>query len=289
MTTAREESARLTDLLRCERHALAEFIVALATFDERRVWAELGHTSLFWFLHRELGLSKSAAFYRKTAAELVQRFPDVVAPLRDGRLCLSSVAELAKVITPENRAEIMPRFFTLSKAEAREIVAELLPADAPPLRDAVTVVAAPASDEALAFGSGDALLATSPSAPPSRGSPANLLRANSAAPDEASPRAPVSKPPAFDVEPLTADLRRLHITVSRRLLEKLDAAGAVLSHSHPVGSSWPRERSAAPTTSWSTTTTPCRSRSAARRPWRTRGSAAGPTRTSTRAGSTGTT
>jgi hypothetical protein len=36
-------------------------------------------------------------------------------------------------------------------------------------------------------------------------------------------------------EPLTADLRRLHVTVSRRFLAKLDAARAALSHSHPDG------------------------------------------------------
>ncbi|HZZ85813.1 MAG TPA: HNH endonuclease [Anaeromyxobacteraceae bacterium] len=33
-------------------------------------------------------------------------------------------------------------------------------------------------------------------------------------------------------DPLTADLRRLHVTVSRRFLEKLEAARAALSHSH---------------------------------------------------------
>jgi hypothetical protein len=54
---------------------MADFLVALADFDRRRLWVELGYSSLFSFLHRELGLSKGAAFYRKTAAELVQRFP----------------------------------------------------------------------------------------------------------------------------------------------------------------------------------------------------------------------
>jgi hypothetical protein len=34
-------------------------------------------------------------------------------------------------------------------------------------------------------------------------------------------------------EPLDADLRRLHVTVSRRLLEKLEAARAALSHARP--------------------------------------------------------
>jgi hypothetical protein len=64
---------------------MADFLVALADFDRRRLWLELGHTSLFAFLHRELGLSAGAAYYRKTAAELIQRLPEVIEPLRDGR------------------------------------------------------------------------------------------------------------------------------------------------------------------------------------------------------------
>jgi hypothetical protein len=35
------------------------------------------------------------------------------------------------------------------------------------------------------------------------------------------------------VEPLTADLRRLHVTVSKRFTQKLEAARDALSHSHP--------------------------------------------------------
>jgi hypothetical protein len=87
MEDAREFSSRLLDLLRREHSALAEFLIALAEFDERRLWLKLGHSSLFTFLHRELGLSKGASHFRKVAAELVQRFPEVVEPLRDGRLC----------------------------------------------------------------------------------------------------------------------------------------------------------------------------------------------------------
>jgi hypothetical protein len=60
MTTAHDLSARLADLLRHERQALAEFLVALAEFDRERVWVELGHASLFSYLHRDLGLSKGA-------------------------------------------------------------------------------------------------------------------------------------------------------------------------------------------------------------------------------------
>ncbi len=96
MTNARDLTARFASLLRREHEAMAEFILAVADFDRCRAWVELGYNGLFPFLHRELGLSKSAAFYRKTAAELVQRFPEIVEPLREGKLCLSSVAELAE-------------------------------------------------------------------------------------------------------------------------------------------------------------------------------------------------
>jgi hypothetical protein len=122
---ARELSHRLADLLRNERNALAEFLLALADFDRERQWVELGHRSLFAFLARDLGLSKGAAFYRMTAAQLVRRHPEVIEPLRDGRLCLTNVVELSKVLTAENLPEILPRFLHLAKLEAKQALAEL--------------------------------------------------------------------------------------------------------------------------------------------------------------------
>jgi len=92
MDNARELAADLLRLLRREQGAMADFLVALADFDDRRLWLKLGHSSLFTFLYRELGLSKGASHFRKTAAELIRRYPEVVEPLRDGRLCISSVS-----------------------------------------------------------------------------------------------------------------------------------------------------------------------------------------------------
>ena len=131
-------AAHLAVLLSAEHHAMAEFLLALADFDRRRAWAELGHASLWAFLHRDLRLSAGAAYHRKAAAELLQRCPEVDAPLRDGRLCLSSVAELAKVLTPENQAGLLPRFFHRSAREAQALVAELAPRLVVPTRTVVT-------------------------------------------------------------------------------------------------------------------------------------------------------
>jgi hypothetical protein len=58
----------------------------------------------------------------------------VVEPLRQGKLCLASLACLARVMTPENRAEVLPRFFHRSKREAREVAVEIRPAAVIPPR-----------------------------------------------------------------------------------------------------------------------------------------------------------
>ncbi len=137
---ARALTENLAALLRREHDALAEFLVALADFDQRRLWVELGHSSLFYYLHRELRLSKGAAQYRKVAAELIQQVPGIVEPLRRGDLCLSSIIEAAKVVTAENWQTVLPRFYGLSRREAMEVVAELQPHPAPPERMVITSV-----------------------------------------------------------------------------------------------------------------------------------------------------
>src|SRR5512133_3071700 len=203
MDTARDFTNRLATLLRDERGALAEFIVALAQFDQRRLWEQLGHASLFAFLHRELQLSKGAAYYRMTAARLVQAFPEIVDPLRDGRLCLTNVVELSKAITPENRTEVLPRYFHVSKLEAKLVTAAIRPAEVVPTRSVVTTVGA----RALA-------IAASTAAEPKRDDVvgteavhlANLDAPAAALPPALVPYAPTPTPTRRDVvEPLTKD------------------------------------------------------------------------------------
>jgi hypothetical protein len=240
MTTARERSNQLAALLRNERSAMADFLVALAHFDREKAWRELGHASLFSFLHVELGLSKGAAHYRKVAAELVQQFPQVVEPLRDGRLCITSIIELAKVMTAENADEVLPRFFHVSKREAMAVSAAIRPVEDPPLRTVVTAVRSGApAPTILSFVPTQQVERAVVVSPPADDGP----RPNAVQPVElVDAKVPAVRPDAptsrerNTVEPLTAELSRLHVTVSRRFLEKLQAARDALSHSHPGAS-----------------------------------------------------
>jgi hypothetical protein len=248
---ARQLRDALKLLLRREQAAMAEFLVALADFDRRRGWEALGHASLFAFLVADLRLSKSAAYYRRSAAELLQRFPEVIEPLREGKLCLTTVGELAKVLTEENRSLVLPRFFGISSREAQELVAEFQPRLVPSTRMVVTRMpdrtVASAAAAALGFTASaiappQALtLALAASSAPS--APANSVDPN-VAPLWRYPTSGIAfggggeeqggrAPPRDEIVPLTANVRRIHFNVDQQVVRKLKDAREGLSHAVP--------------------------------------------------------
>ncbi|MFL5262701.1 MAG: HNH endonuclease, partial [Anaeromyxobacteraceae bacterium] len=133
--------------------------------------------------------------------------------------------------------EVVARFFHASKQEARAISAELCPAEAAPHRDVVTALG-PLPTSAPARAPTAAPRLELPLAPVARGEPVHPGELQREAPTCApgSPPAPtVAAVKRDETEPLTADLRRLHVTISRRFLEKLAAARDALSHRLPDG------------------------------------------------------
>jgi hypothetical protein len=232
MSTATDLAARLADLLSRERVAMADFLIALSEFDRDRRWVELGHESLWAFLHRDLHLSAGAAQYRKTAAELLQRFPEVIEPLRDGRLCFSTIIELARVLTEENRAEVLPRFFHRSRRQAAEVAVEIQPRPVP-LRTVVTAISPGPAARAFHLAEVDS--------PTGQVAASTMVVAGPVAdpPTQSLTPCPATQPSAplrASSKPLTAELSRLQVTVSRAFLKKLEQARAALSHSHPGAS-----------------------------------------------------
>src|SRR5512142_2558450 len=216
-------AARLVALVRSESDAMAEFLIALAEFDRAQGWRALGYSGLFPFLNRELGLSKAASFFRMKAAELIQRFPEIIDPLRDGRICLTTMASISKVLTPANGADVLPRFFHRSALEAKAVVAELVPAPHPPTRTVVTTRALPSLPGAV--------VQPAVAAPGFADEPRDpeLYPA-------ATPVPTLDDEPALRIEPLTPTVTRLHVSVSPAFVEKLEAARLALSHAMPGAS-----------------------------------------------------
>ncbi len=228
-TATRDLVARLAELLANERSALADFLLALADFDRRRCWEELGYASLYDFLVRELRMSRGTAFYRKTAVDLVQRYPEVLEPLRDGRLCITAVHALSKAITPENRREVLPRFFHVSKQEAKAISAEIAPVIGVRRKDVVTTVPAAATiatPRSPAVGSAGSAVDLG-----HESQPVGAFSLQTGTTE--TPSFHVTRAPPAAIEPLTATETRLHITVSREFLEMLEACKKALSHKLP--------------------------------------------------------
>jgi len=201
---AREWSLRHAELLRAERGALADLLLSLAEFDRVAAYRELGFATLFDYLHRELHLSRGSAHYRQVATRLVVRFPEVVEPLRDGRLCLGTVIVLARVMTEANRYEVLPRFFGLSRQEAEQVAVEIRPVEVVPRRTVVTEV---------------------PVAMPALPSTANM--------NECSRSIVELAPTRTLVEPLTRTETRMHLTVSPEFVALLKKAKAGQSHAQP--------------------------------------------------------
>jgi hypothetical protein len=220
--------ARLAELLSNERVALADFLATLAGFDRERRWEEAGYANLYDFLVREL---------------------------RDGRLCITAVHALSKAITPENRVEVLPRFFRVSTREAKVVAAEFAPAPTVPRREVVTMVRpAPVLD----FGHVSQAIGKLPERPASEPALEEL----------------VPPPPARStVEPLTAQDRRLHLTVSPEFLSMLEACKDALTARRRRSSRSPGQRR----TRSSFASTPATSppRSVGRSGSETRGSASG--------------
>ncbi len=119
--------------------------------------------------------------------------------------------------------------FHLSKSGAKAVSAALRPAEAGPHRAVVTAVRPTMAARAPA-------LAAPAARDPIQEFPFHPDETPHANPiQEPTPTVPASAPRTA-IEPLSADLRRLHVTVSRRFMEKLAATRAALSHSHPGAS-----------------------------------------------------
>ena len=117
---------------------MADFLLALADFDGRSAGASSATPRCSPTSAGSSSSPTGAAHNRKPRPSSSSAFPEVEAALRSGELCFSTVNEVAKVLTPENKDEVLPRFFGLSRREAEQLAVSLRPAEVIPVRDVVT-------------------------------------------------------------------------------------------------------------------------------------------------------
>jgi len=120
----RDLIAALKRLKGRENQIVAELIRYLCEVDRRKLYLELGYPSLFAYCCKALKYSESAAYRRIAAARVYRDNPEIYQKLIGGELTLCAVAELAKVISPENKVELFSKVEGKSKQEVQSVVAE---------------------------------------------------------------------------------------------------------------------------------------------------------------------
>ena len=124
--------ARVHALSAEERRTTTELVASLAEFDARRLYLGAGCSSLFTYCTQVLHLSESAAYARIEAARAVRRYPSIVDRLTDGRLTLTSVCLLSRVMTDDNQQVLLDAAQHKSKRDVELIVARVRPLPAVP-------------------------------------------------------------------------------------------------------------------------------------------------------------
>jgi len=203
-------TARLYSLRAEERTLLVEFLRYLGELDRRKLYLELGFSSLFAYCTDFLGLSRSSTFRRTTATRLLLRFPILADYLADGRLGLTTLVELREVLCPERLGEILDRAAGRTEDEVKVLVAALQPRPAPP--DLLRRLPERHTVEPVVVSAGAAL--TDPVAEPIRA-------------PEVPPRPPLKAP---RIEPISEERHVLRMTVGREFVADLDKVRAALSH-----------------------------------------------------------
>jgi len=218
---------QFSDLIRQDREGKAELLRHIDAIDRRKLWARLGHPSLWDFLVTRHHMSEATAFKRIGAARTARRFPILFEMVGRGEIHLSGIHRLKAHLTHQNHEQVLALAKHKTIRDVEALVASLAPQpDVPttlralPNRNPTAqMLAAPA----LAAAPVGALAVTAPTS-------AVPLPAASA-PTAPTP-APAPLPPRRDrdPEPLAPGRYKLTLTISESTRGKLKQLEDLLAH-----------------------------------------------------------
>src|SRR5688572_1373563 len=119
--------AQFGDLV-CQDYAgKAKLIRHIDAIDRRKLWAKLGHSSLFGFLVVRYHMSESTAAKRIGAARTARRFPVLFSMIARGEIHLSGIHRLTAHLTPENHESVLAEAKHKTIRQIEKLVARLAP------------------------------------------------------------------------------------------------------------------------------------------------------------------
>src|SRR5579884_4170532 len=114
---------------RTERGSRVEVLLALVEFERRKLHLELGYDSLWAYCTKVLHYDEGETYLRTRSVHLLRQFPKLADALREGRLSMTTLVELGKVLTPDNFDALFERAAGRSKLEMQQLVASIRPTE----------------------------------------------------------------------------------------------------------------------------------------------------------------
>jgi HNH endonuclease len=241
--------AALSGLVRRENDLISDLLAHLAELDERRLYLDLGFTSLFAYCTEALGFCKSSAGRRIAVARVCRKYPEAFARIARGELQLSTLSLLASHLSMENAAELFEACKRKSCDQVEELLAARFPK--PDVRDSIRRL--PARPEARApdggrapevlanaIGSAEHPLAYALSEAGRETRAAETRRADEAeTTDAGTTRPPLRGRPVLPaqrkLEPLSPDRFGVHFTADTEFRELLEEVRGLASHREAGG------------------------------------------------------
>ena len=129
--------SKTKSLVQSERQLLTEILHHLREVERRKLFSDLGYSSLFDYAVRELGYSEGQAGRRIQAMRLLRELPQLEAKIESGALNLSHLSQAQsyfreakkaeKPIEPAAKLEIIQKLESKSAREGQKILLELSP------------------------------------------------------------------------------------------------------------------------------------------------------------------
>jgi hypothetical protein len=195
--------ADLGRLVGARQRLTARMLLYLGEIEERRLHLKAAYPSMFEFLLNELGMSEGEAYRHLAGARLGRAFPLVIELVESGKLHLSGLVLLRDFLTEQNHVELLNDAASKTTRAIEALLVARFPK--PAVEDTIRKLPDP----------------TQPA-----------LRLDSAA----TGNTPEPRPPVKGrIEPLSPERYKIQFTASQELVEKLEHAKNLLSHTNPSG------------------------------------------------------
>jgi 5-methylcytosine-specific restriction endonuclease McrA len=123
-----------------ERTTTLLLLAHLNEIERRRLHLKQGYASMFDYCTTGLGYSASAASRRIRVARCIARFPEVCGLLESNEVNLSTISQVSRILSPENKDRVLAQIRGRSQREVEAVVAEYEPRVAIPPDRVRTVV-----------------------------------------------------------------------------------------------------------------------------------------------------